>query len=141
MWKATHSIASQKMAGSLDFYVSRQNMEGLAGGRGGGERLSYAWDRPQPLSLPRFRTHQFVSNLVHDVCIVETPSLVLPPALDVDAGLLVKIGQVEIVPGATGRGRAALQQGQWGARTKAGAHPSFPSLHPTWFRSQWVGGG
>jgi hypothetical protein len=38
--------------------------------------------------------------VIHDVGIVEAPPLVRPPALDIDAGLALQVGQVEIVPGA-----------------------------------------
>lgn len=48
---------------------------------------------------------QLVSNVVHDVCVVEAAALVRPPALDIDAGLALQVGQVEIVPGVGRRGR------------------------------------
>lgn len=48
---------------------------------------------------------QLVSNVVHDVCIVEAAALVRPPALDIDAGLALQVGQVEIVPGVEYGGR------------------------------------
>lgn len=43
-------------------------------------------------------TDQLVCNLVHDVGIIQPAALILPPALDVDAGLLLKVRQVEVVP-------------------------------------------
>lgn len=53
---------------------------------------------PDPVT--RSLADQLVSNVVHDVGIVEAPPLVRPPALDIDAGLALQVGQVEIVPGA-----------------------------------------
>lgn len=42
-------------------------------------------------------TCQFICNVVYNVGIVQPPSLVLPPALDVDARFPLKIRQVEVV--------------------------------------------
>lgn len=56
------------------------------------------WLPPSPA-----RTDQLVCNLVHDVGVIQPAALVLPPALDVDAGLLLKVGQVEVVPAGGGR--------------------------------------
>lgn len=42
-------------------------------------------------------TCQFMCNVVYNVGIVQPPSLVLPPALDVDTRLPLKIRQVEVV--------------------------------------------
>lgn len=42
-------------------------------------------------------TCQFISNVVNDVGIIQPPSLVLPPALNVNARLPLKIWQMEIV--------------------------------------------
>lgn len=53
---------------------------------------------PDPIT--RSLADQLVSNVVHDVGIVEAAPLVRPPALDIDAGLALQVGQVEIVPGA-----------------------------------------
>lgn len=44
-----------------------------------------------------WRTCQFICNVVYNVGIVKPPSMVLPPALDIDARLPLKIGQVEVV--------------------------------------------
>lgn len=41
--------------------------------------------------------YQFICNLVDDVRVVETSSVILPPALDVDARLLFKIWQMEVI--------------------------------------------
>lgn len=43
-------------------------------------------------------TDQLVGNLVHHVGIVESSSLVLPPAFDVDTWLLFKVGKMEVIP-------------------------------------------
>ena len=51
-----------------------------------------------PLGGEEAQTDQLVGHLVHDVWVVQPPPLVLPPAFDVDAGLLLKVGQVEVVP-------------------------------------------
>lgn len=42
-------------------------------------------------------TCQFICDVVYDVCIVQPPSLVLPPTFDVDARLPLEIRQVEVV--------------------------------------------
>lgn len=44
-------------------------------------------------------TCQFICNVVNDVGIVQPPSLILPPAFDVEARLSLEIGQVEVVSG------------------------------------------
>lgn len=49
--------------------------------------------RPQP------GPDQLVRDVVHDVGVVEAATLVGPPALDVDAGLALQVGQMEVVPG------------------------------------------
>lgn len=41
---------------------------------------------------------QLVGNLVHHVGVVQSSSLVLPPALDVHAGFLLKVGKVKVIP-------------------------------------------
>lgn len=51
---------------------------------------------PDPIT--RSLADQLVSNMIHDVRIVEAAPLVRPPALDIDAGLVLQVGQVEIVP-------------------------------------------
>lgn len=43
-------------------------------------------------------TDQLVSDLVHHVGVVKSSSLVLPPAFDVDAWLLFKVGKVKVIP-------------------------------------------
>lgn len=48
--------------------------------------------------LEKCLTHQFISNVVNDVRIVQPPFLILPPAFNVDAGLPFKVGQVKVVP-------------------------------------------
>ena len=53
---------------------------------------------PESCERGTAQTDQLVGHLVHDVGVVEAAALVLPPALDVDAGLLLKVGQVEVVP-------------------------------------------
>lgn len=53
---------------------------------------------PSSLSPTPTCTDQLVRNLVHDVGVIQSAALVLPPALDVDAGLLLKVWQVEVVP-------------------------------------------
>ena len=53
---------------------------------------------PESCERGKVQTDQLVGHLVHDVGVVQAPALVLPPALDVDAGLLLKVGQVEVVP-------------------------------------------
>lgn len=53
---------------------------------------------PTPNSLPP-GPDQLVCDVVHDVGIVEAAALVWPPALDVDAGLALQVGQMEVVPG------------------------------------------
>jgi len=45
----------------------------------------------------KFRTCQFICYVVYNVGVVQPPSLVLPPALDVDARLSLEIRQVEVV--------------------------------------------
>lgn len=42
-------------------------------------------------------TCQFICNVVYNVGIVQPSSLVLPPTLDVDTRLPLKIRQVEVV--------------------------------------------
>lgn len=60
-----------------------------------------------PSHLPA-RTDQLVRNLVHDVGVIQSAALVLPPALDVDAGLLLKVRQVKVVPARGGRRRSMV---------------------------------
>lgn len=43
-------------------------------------------------------TDQLVSDLVHNVGVVKSSSLVLPPAFDVDTWLLFKVGKMEVIP-------------------------------------------
>ena len=52
----------------------------------------------QRLYLHQTATCQFVCQVVYDVGVVQPPPVVLPPALDVDAGLPLKVRQVEVVP-------------------------------------------
>jgi hypothetical protein len=59
-----------------------------------------------PLPLPG--PDQLVSNVIHDVGVVEATALVGPPALDVDAGLTLQVGQVEVVPGVRGQGEVEV---------------------------------
>lgn len=42
-------------------------------------------------------TDQLVCDLIHHIGVVESPPLVLPPALDVNTRLLLKVGKVEVV--------------------------------------------
>lgn len=60
------------------------------------------------LSPSPARTDQLVRNLVHDVGIIQSATLVLPPALDIDAGLLLKVWQVEVVPA-----RGGIRDAPW----------------------------
>lgn len=43
-------------------------------------------------------TCQFICNVVYNVGIVQPPSLILPPTLDVDTWLPLKVRQMEVVP-------------------------------------------
>lgn len=54
-----------------------------------------------PVKVCRLRvaaTHQLICEVVYDVGVVQPPPVVLPPALDVDAGLPLEVWQVEVVP-------------------------------------------
>lgn len=42
-------------------------------------------------------TDQLVCDFIHHIGVVESPPLVLPPALDVNTRLLLKVGKVEVV--------------------------------------------
>lgn len=44
-------------------------------------------------------TDQLICNLIHDVGIIKSSPLVLPPALDVDTRFLLKVRQMEVVSG------------------------------------------
>lgn len=42
-------------------------------------------------------TYQFICNVVYDVRVVQPPSLILPPTLNIDTWLSLKVRQVEVV--------------------------------------------
>lgn len=69
-----------------------------------GEALRSTPPLPFP-SHPRPGPDQLVCDVVHDVGIVQATALVRPPAPDVDAGFVLQVGQMEVVPGVGAGGR------------------------------------
>lgn len=81
-------------------------------------RLGEALRSMPPLPFPSHPgpgPDQLVCDVVHDVGIVQATALVRPPALDIDAGFALQVGQMEVVPGVGAGGR--LRTGHPGRQT------------------------
>lgn len=59
---------------------------------------NYAYHSSIVIYQMSLHTDQLISDLVHHVGVVQSSSLVLPPALDVDTWFLFKVGKMKVIP-------------------------------------------
>lgn len=107
-------------------------------------RLGKALRSMPPLPFPSHPgpgPDQLVCYVVHDVGIVQATALVRPPALDIDAGFALQVGQMEVVPGVGAGG--SLRTGHPGRKTgdrpqEDGRQQAGPlrDLCPAWLTCQ-----